>query len=157
LFPILFALYWDYLNGSEGHFAFQGPFGEHVDRSGLALGFVLVLVQIKTDWPAFNLCSATRSWAHASFPCPLCNIPKRCMLSMRGATLHKLSSYNNYSEQDYLDEVARCKKVALFCLVPLDSDLVGPLFARPGYEWCPQTNVSESQMHERFVLRTAKH
>ena len=90
---------------------FGGIFPEHfpeylVQRAGQALGFVLVLCDIKADWPAWNMISGCRSWSHKLYPCSLCNV--------RRDDMKKLTLGDHvYDHDDYLNEVRRCKMVIM--------------------------------------------
>ena len=66
------------------------------------------MLDLLADWPAWTSWAGMRNWAHKSFPCPKCNIPKHVMRSadsIAGVSLRSWA-YQEYTHEQYLQELS---------------------------------------------------
>jgi hypothetical protein len=73
------------------------------------LSFVIAIIEMRADWPAWNEVAGVRSWAHGRFPCPKCDLPLCKMITcgyVNRVTLHN-GPWNEYRHEQYLADVKR--------------------------------------------------
>ena len=76
---------------------------------------VMLVLDFKSDWPAFNEAFGLRSWSHKSHPCPCCLVDFANLLSLLGFSLYR-SPYPEYTHQMYVDDVDRLFKAGIYTL-----------------------------------------
>jgi hypothetical protein len=71
--------------------------------------FVLAVIEMRADWPAWNEIAGVRSWAHATFPCPKCTLPLAMMIT--ADKIGEISASNwpwsLYRHLNYMEDVQR--------------------------------------------------
>ena len=112
LFPLLMALAVDLLACAMGGYL-------HVPKELLmpgvdantysVLAFVIAVIEMRTDWPAWCEVVGVRSWAHGIFPCPKCNCPLSKMITASCTTQVTIENgpWEKYGHEEYLADVAR--------------------------------------------------
>jgi hypothetical protein len=122
LWVFLWVIQWDLNNGACGRFALArhdlSSFDEVTDiirrgRTVGELGIFICIVEFRGDWPAMTDGLAVRTWAHKYHPCLFCRIPKSLLTTLRAISGFSLDTcpFEEWSDQDHRDEVARCKIV----------------------------------------------
>lgn len=69
------------------------------------MNIVLAVVEMRSDWPAFNEMSGTRTWSHARYPCPVCDCPLAGLKQLGGITQESLP-WNLYTHAGLLADIA---------------------------------------------------
>ena len=77
--------------------------------NGEDLGFVICVIDITADWPAYLFAAAFRHWNHNVHPCPLCDIKLFAMLSLDKVTPNS-GPWNIFTQEQYLKLLASSKK-----------------------------------------------
>ena len=114
-FPIILALAWDLGACAVGGHTSVDEYGNQWDPGDLCiLGFVLAVIEIRADWPAWCSLSGTRIWKHARFPCPKCDMPASMITNVSTLGLVTLTSgpWEPYLQKHYLEDVAKHKIVS---------------------------------------------
>ena len=129
-FVLLLALSWDLCACAAGIFDSKNQYDElfnttnntediMADQAGKSMGFLVAILDLMTDWPAWTSWSGMRQWAHDLHPCPKCNIKKILMHSndsVQGVSLSIESGpWEDYTHKDYEQDlnshlVATCCK-----------------------------------------------
>ena len=78
---------------------------------GSELGYVICVVDITADWPAYLFAACLRHWNHSMYPCPLCDIKLASMMSLDNITA-KCGPWNVITQEMYLKLIASAKKAA---------------------------------------------
>lgn len=117
LFPLLLVLAIDLLACALGGYKFVHPeFRALANHEAYdVLSFVVAVIELRADWPAWCEVSGVRSWAHSLFPCPKCDLPLARMTT--AAYIHSVSvesgPWNKYGQQNYDADVGRSTIEAL--------------------------------------------
>ena len=77
---------------------------------GSDLGFVICVVDITADWPAYLFATCFRHWNHNMHPCPLCDTTLSTMTSLENITADS-GPWNIFTQEQYLKLIASSKKV----------------------------------------------
>ena len=112
LFPLLMVLAVDLLACAMGGYVHVPnellTFGVDVDKYSV-LAFMIAVVEMRTDWPAWCEVIGVRTWAHARFPCPKCNCPLSKMVVAPCTSQITLENgpWEKYGQEEYLADVRR--------------------------------------------------
>ena len=97
MYPLLFAVCVNLAAAAAGVLA------------GRDLGFVICVVDITADWPAYLFATCMRHWNHNMHPCPLCDIKLSDMKSLENVTADS-GPWNIFTQEQYLKLIASSKK-----------------------------------------------
>ena len=92
------------------------PFGNALgsdilqNLAGKALNCVLVVVEVRGDWPAWCDFACIRTWGHDRFPCPLCNCDQGHLGDMSCASFDSVA-WDLYSLTEHQANVKQQKMV----------------------------------------------
>ena len=85
-------------------------YGNEVVMFARKLQFVLAILELRADWPAWAAFVGIRTWSHHTFPCPKCDLRLSVLKDStkqgairRGAAL----PWTPYTHDDYLNDIAR--------------------------------------------------
>ena len=109
MFPVLLALSWDLAALATGSERRLDQYGHALETIIGAATFIIVVLEIRADWPAWAELSGIRIWAHAIFPCPKCDMRKAAISNTVYVGFVKTTStpWNSYRHQDYLNDIKR--------------------------------------------------
>ena len=82
--------------------------------AGRDLGFVICVVDITGDWPAYLFATCMRHWNHNMHPCPLCDVKLSDMRSLENVTADS-GPWNIFTQEQYLKLIASSKKAIWIC------------------------------------------
>ena len=102
MYPLLFAVCVNLAAAAAGVLA------------GRDLGFVICVVDITADWPAYLFATCMRHWNHSMHPCPLCDITLSDMTSLENVTADS-GPWNIFTQEQYLKLIASSKKAIWIC------------------------------------------
>lgn len=76
--------------------------------------FVVCVVEVRADWPAFCEIAGVRYWNHAIAGCPKCTIPHSMMISAEQIPSMTVdgSNWPAFTSEQYLATIKKCKIVA---------------------------------------------
>lgn len=80
------------------------------------LSFLIAIIEMRTDWPAWCEVIGVRSWAHGRYPCPKCDLPLSRMITANYISQITLDSapWGKYGQEQYLADVHRSTIVTRF-------------------------------------------
>ena len=111
-FPIVLAIAWDLAACARGgHADGRNQFGQK-DASLEAyavLCFVIAVIELRADWPAWAEVAGIRIWKHAIFPCPKCDMRLVAITCNELIGQIKLNSqpWNGYTHEHYLQDIKK--------------------------------------------------
>jgi hypothetical protein len=117
-FPILLTLAWDLQACSLGKHGPLNQYGKPRELSSNAdLNFVIAVIEVRADWPAWTNLSGMRIWAHKVYPCPKCDSSVEMInnVSQWGLVTLNTGPWKPYQHHDYLADIRRHKIVFWFC------------------------------------------
>ena len=76
--------------------------------AGSDLGFVICVVDITADWPAYLFATCFRHWNPNMHPCPLCDTTLSTMTSLENITADS-GPWNIFTQEQYLKLIASSK------------------------------------------------
>ena len=108
-YPILLALAWDLKSCANGIVPNADEYENRIERLAGQLMFVLAILEIRADWPAWAEFVGIRTWAHHTFPCPKCDMRlHRCIDStIQGSIRRGSLPWTPYTHDDYLGDIKR--------------------------------------------------
>lgn len=109
--PIALCIAWDLWNCAAGRLCQTDEYGKQMERAECILPFIVAVLELRCDWPAWNEMSGVRFWNHRSHPCPKCSISKALMhtCSFLGDIASGHEPHEKYGHQQYLEDIARSK------------------------------------------------
>lgn len=84
--------------------------GESMDQGDLiTVSFLVAILEMRSDWPAWTDFSGLRIWNHNRSPCPKCNIPRCLIASTTDWGLVSLTQmpWEEYGQQQYLEDIEK--------------------------------------------------
>ena len=114
--PLLRTWAWDLQAAATGRRQRLLPAGKAIDAEtdptrfammNVPLPVLLAVVECKADWPAWCDTAGLRQWSHNDYPCYCCDCPRHELSSIHNITLDH-GPWRTWSDDDYLQEVARC-------------------------------------------------
>lgn len=122
LFPLLMFLAVDLLACALGGYNHvpENLLMHKVDRDKYGvLAFLIAIIEIRTDWPAWCEVIGVRFWRHAKFPCPKCDLPLTRMLTTNYISQLTLSTgpWRKYGQEQYLADVEKSTVATCFHLM----------------------------------------
>lgn len=79
------------------------------------LEFVIAVVGVDGDWPAWGKLMGVRLWNHALYPCTCCTVPQVDILSMSNYTAVD-GPWSNYTQMQYWIDVGNSKLETPFAI-----------------------------------------
>ena len=138
LYPLLEMLVVDLIScGDQVHVqqGFAPTDAARAARAGTPLNACAACVFTKGDWPAYCEVAGFRQWGHEIFPCYCCDVTKAALkqiTSYEGVDLDG-GDWNIYTQDDYLEDVFRCKMVVLIATEHLRDLVFGALRYRKSF------------------------
>jgi hypothetical protein len=117
LFPLVMTLAVDLLACARGGYKWvpKNIISSQIDQNKYwELVFLIAVIEIRTDWPAFCEVIGVRQWGHATYPCPKCNLTLQKMITTAYLSQVTVDSgpWKKYGQQEYLEDVKRSSIVA---------------------------------------------
>jgi hypothetical protein len=81
----------------------EGSIFRRIAEAGKPMPHILLVSEVRADWPAMCEVLGFRTWAHAAHPCFLCSCDKAGMCD-----LERRLEWIPFTPTDYLEEAAAC-------------------------------------------------
>jgi hypothetical protein len=109
LYPILLLLSWDLAALASGSARVCDQFGHTLAKIIPSCAFVVVILEIRADWPAWAELAGIRIWAHGDYPCPKCDLSLQTISNAGYVAFVKLTSvpWASYGHNEYLRDIKR--------------------------------------------------
>ena len=113
-FVLLLVVAWDLAACSKGRFNTLNHLDEPLQGTcqkfqGMEMGFLLCILDLMADWPAWCSWAGLRQWNHKVSPCPCCNISLNSMSSSDSVNGISVCAgpWSEYGSQEYEAELGQ--------------------------------------------------